>query len=321
MASIISLRKPLHAILDDNGSTRRKFIDGITLSCLSTITLGQPFEVWKTRMGRQRAETTAQAFWQIMRSGGVRAFYKGTGPKLVESATKGGVLLVTKDAMETSLEKAGAASTTAAFVGGAFGGVTQTIVMGPCTFLVTALVLGNNKHDTASSVMWRTWLTKGLAGFYPGGSAIAARQASNWASRAGFTEAVRMRIARVVHGDAKARLSISEECAAGIIGGVLSCWNHPFEVARIEMQARALHGEQHQSMLQVLRSVHAEHGLQGLFQGLLPRMGTNVWLTLFMLSGANIVMKQTPGEGTDQRAKAVERTMTGRTIVVGNHVQ
>ena len=91
--------------------------------------------------------------------------------------------------------------------------------------------------------------------------------------------------------------------------------------ARLEMQARALHGEQHQSMLQVLRSVHAEHGLQGLFQGLLPRMGTNVWLTLFMLSGANIIMKQTPGEGTDQRAKAVERTMTGRTIVVGNHVQ
>ena len=196
MASIISVRKPLHAILDDNGSTRRKFIDGITLSCLSTITLGQPFEVWKTRMGRQRAETTAQAFWQIMRSGGVRAFYKGTGPKLVESATKGGVLLVAKDAMETSLKRAGAASTTAAFVGGAFGGVTQTIVMGPCTFLVTALVLGNNKHDTASSVMWRTWSTKGLAGFYPGGSAIAARQARAHSPRSSLPSTSKHRAAR-----------------------------------------------------------------------------------------------------------------------------
>ena len=29
--------------------------------------------------------------------------------------------------------------------------------------------------------------TKGVRGFYAGGSAVALRQASNWASRAGFT--------------------------------------------------------------------------------------------------------------------------------------
>ena len=324
MASVTSLRKLLDAIIGDNGSTRSKFIDGTTLSCLSTVTLGQPFEVWKTRMGRHRLESTSQAFWKIMRAGGVRAFYVGTGPKLVESATKGGVLLVAKDAVERSLKKAGVASTTAAaFIGGAFGGIAQTVVMGPCTFLVTALVLSNNKHDSASSVMRRTWTEKGLRGFYPGGSAIAARQASNWASRVGFTEAVRSRIASVVHGDPRHRLSISEECWAGILGGVLSCWNHPFEVARIEMQARALHGEEHKSMLAVLRGVHAEHGVRGLFQGLLPRMGTNVWLTLFMLSGANIVKQLR--EGSELKAKEVEekakrlarRTMTG-TVMVGS---
>jgi hypothetical protein len=32
---------------------------------------------------------------------------------------------------------------------------------------------------------------QGFLGFYPGGTAIAFRQATNWASRQGFTDAVR----------------------------------------------------------------------------------------------------------------------------------
>ena len=83
---------------------------------------------------------------------------------------------------------------------------------------------------------------------------------------------------------------------AGVVGGALSCWYHPFEVARIEMQARAVSGEQAQGMLQVIRSVHAEYGLRGLFQGLLPRMGLNIWLTLFMVSGVNLLKQAREGE-------------------------
>jgi hypothetical protein len=30
---------------------------------------------------------------------------------------------------------------------------------------------------------------------------------------------------------------------SGIIGGTMACWNHPFEVARIEMQSRADQGQ------------------------------------------------------------------------------
>ena len=49
-------------------------------------------------------------------------------------------------------------------------------------------------------------------------------------------------------------------------GGILSCWNHPFEVARIEMQARAFAGENSLSIVGVFRNVYAEYGVQGLFQ-------------------------------------------------------
>jgi hypothetical protein len=56
------------------------------------------------------------------------------------------------------------------------------------------------------------------------------RQATNWASRQGFTEYIRAYFMKK-HGTKK--ISAGEEIIAGGIGGALSCWNQPFEVARI----------------------------------------------------------------------------------------
>lgn len=265
-----------------------KFIDGTALQVTSSLTLGQPFEVWKTRMGRHRSESTLEAFCHIYRRGGAGAFWTGLGPKMFESATKGGVLLVTKDAVREQLCSVGVHQSTAGFAAGAIGGIAQTAVIGPATFLNTAVVLGK-QGVTSTSVFSKTWNEKGVMGFYKGASAIAARQASNWASRQGFTDAVRSRIALNKHGNARASLSTREEICAGVIGGLLSSWNHPFEVARIEMQARAAAGETEKSMVQVLRHIHAEYGISGLFKGLVPRIGLNIWSTLFLVSGANFL--------------------------------
>jgi hypothetical protein len=40
-----------------------------------------------------------------------------------------------------------------------------------------------------------------------------------------------------------AKLTKGEEALSGIVGGTMACWNHPFEVARIEMQSRADQGQ------------------------------------------------------------------------------
>ena len=71
-----------------------------------------------------------------------------------------------------------------------------------------------------------------------------------------------------LHDDPKAKLTASQDALSGCIGGILSCWNHPFEVARIEMQARAAAGEAYLSMVGVFRLVVAEYGVKGLFQGI-----------------------------------------------------
>ena len=135
----------------------------------------------------------------------------------------------------------------------------------------------------------QTYSKNGWRGFYPGGSAIAFRQATNWASRQGLTEFVRIRMRSIKYGDKEARLSKMDEGLCGVMGGILSSWNHPFEVARIEMQARANTGQERLGMMGVFRMVLKEHGPLGLFQGVIPRIGLNIWQTLFMVSLVHII--------------------------------
>jgi hypothetical protein len=178
-----------------------------------------------------------------------------------------------------------------AIMAGAGGGVCQVVVMGPCTYLVTAAVTGggNGPAKGTLALAGETYTRSGIRGFYPGGSAIAFRQATNWASRQGFTEGMRLAVLKRKGSDEHVKLSTNEEIMCGVVGGALSCWNHPFEVARIEMQARANAQQSHLSMAQVFRLVVGEHGPMGLFKGVLPRIGLGIWQTLFMVSSVHII--------------------------------
>ena len=235
--------------------------NGAVLQCVEAITLGMPLEVWKTRMGRFRNETTMQSLRAVYAERGIGGFWNGSTPKMVESASKGAVLVYAKDAILDGCAAVGVNSVAAGFLSGAGGGVCQTVVMGPMTFLVTAVVT----------------------------SAIAFRQATNWASRQGFTDAVRSRMRTFLNKPADAKLTPKEDAICGLFGGMLSCWNHPFEVARIEMQARAVANEEYLSMVGVFRQVVGQYGIRGLFQGVIPRMGLSIWQTLFMVTGAKLV--------------------------------
>ncbi|CAD7952843.1 unnamed protein product [Amoebophrya sp. A25] len=261
---------------------------GAGLQCLEAATLGMPFEVWKTHMGRFRNEGTIEAFQNVYKRGGAGAFWQGTSAKMVESASKGAILLYAKEAILMGMAHTGAGAGLSGVIAGAGGGVAQVSVMGPCTFLVTSIVTGD-KNTNVSKKVAETWSQKGIRGFYPGGMALTFRQASNWASRQGFTEIIREKCGEMRHGDAKAKLTRGEEAMCGILGGALSCWNHPFEVARIEAQAAANAGEPTLGMVATMAKVTRENGPMGLFQGIVPRLGLGIWQTLFMVTGAKII--------------------------------
>eukprot|EP00730_Choanoeca_flexa_P011231 TRINITY_DN24116_c0_g1_i1.p1 TRINITY_DN24116_c0_g1~~TRINITY_DN24116_c0_g1_i1.p1 ORF type:complete len:407 (+),score=86.14 TRINITY_DN24116_c0_g1_i1:159-1379(+) len=277
-------------------STEKKLTDarnGAVLQMIEAASLGMPLEVWKTHCGRYRNQTTFEGLMNIYRGNGggfrgVTAFWRGTSAKMIESGSKGAVLMFSKEFIKDSCLQAGVSPSAAGFIAGAGGGVCQVSVMGPCTFLVTSSV--TNKDVTMIQQIKRTWAAKGLKGFYPGGTAIAFRQATNWASRQGFTDAVREVIKRANYENpATARLTVPQEVLAGVIGGTLACWNHPFEVARIEAQARAAANEPAMSMIGTMRHVMAEHGFGGLFKGVVPRIFLGIWQTTFMVTGANLI--------------------------------
>ena len=170
------------------------------------------------------------------------AFWAGLDAKLFESATKGAILMCvhaawpcglrfaecrlrrySKESINASLLASGTDPVLAGIAAGAGGGVCQVAVMGPCTFLVTGAVTSGSNMSTMERAR-QTWSKSGVKGFYPGGTALAFRQASDWASRQGFTEGVRERFKVLFHGDAKAKLTKAEEVGAGIVGGTLACW-------------------------------------------------------------------------------------------------
>ena len=190
--------------------------NGAVLQCVEAITLGMPLEVWKTRMGRFRNETTMQSLRAVYAERGIGGFWNGSTPKMVESASKGAVLVYAKDAILDGCAAVGVNSVAAGFLSGAGGGVCQTVVMGPMTFLVTAVVTGG-KDVSVSAAAATTWKEKGLIGFYPGGSAIAFRQATNWASRQGFTDAVRSRMRTFLNKPADAKLTPKEDAICGLL--------------------------------------------------------------------------------------------------------
>ena len=63
-------------------------------------------QVWKTYLGRNRGTGTLKAVGEIYRNGGVSAFWAGTGAKMVESASKGLILMYSKESLLRVFEKA-----------------------------------------------------------------------------------------------------------------------------------------------------------------------------------------------------------------------
>eukprot|EP00299_Pterocystis_sp_00344_P018274 c9128_g1_i1.p1 GENE.c9128_g1_i1~~c9128_g1_i1.p1 ORF type:complete len:258 (-),score=33.47 c9128_g1_i1:32-805(-) len=247
-----------------------------------------PLEVWKTRMAYNRNEGTIESLIKVYERAGVRGFWQGSSAKMVESASKGAVLVWSKELILSSALSAGMSNTVAGMVAGAGAGVCQVTVMGPCTFLVTAAVTGD-KNTAITERILNTYRRRGVKGFYPGGTAIAFRQATNWASRQGFTEFFRDRLKIWLYGSTDAQLTVGEEALAGVMGGTMSCWNHPFEVARVQAQASSEAGVVPPNMVQVMKNIVKEHGFLGLYAGLIPRIGLNIWQTLFMVTGVKLV--------------------------------
>lgn len=150
------------------------------------------------RQSNRNPVSSVKVLQRIIKEKGPGAMWSGCSARMVEGCLSGAVLLSSKEAFRKALTSSPVirkrfAPATIGFVAGACGGACQAVVMTPCSLLVTAAAAGaggGNVKVAARDIYER----KGLAGLYRGSRAVAARQATNWASRQGFTELVRPRI-------------------------------------------------------------------------------------------------------------------------------
>ncbi|SBT80915.1 mitochondrial carrier protein, putative [Plasmodium malariae] len=165
----------------------KDLINGSILHCLETATLGMPLEVWKTRMCIYRNENTVKSFINIYNKG-LGQFYAGFYAKLVESGSKGAVLLLSKEKIIKVCNDLNINKTTSGFIGGACGGICQSLVMSPCTFFITASI---DKKINYKEKLFYIFKNTGITTLYKGNTAMCLRQGTNWASRQGITEFIR----------------------------------------------------------------------------------------------------------------------------------
>lgn len=255
-------------------------------------------EVWKSsvvldRIRTQKTKRPAKNSWQVLQElleeRGIQGMWTGCSARMVEGFFSGAVLLAGKEALRRSLMASPLVCKTLSpavigFVAGAGGGAAQALVMAPTSFLVTATT-AKGDHSVLEAAK-EVWQNEGIRGIYIGSSAVAARQATNWASRQGFTELIRPRIS--IQG-------VPGEIVAGCLGGAFSCWNTPFEVARIHSQSKSFMSSRKSSkvesvsLLATMQSVADQQGIQGLFVGLGPRIIQACYQTVFLVCIPRII--------------------------------
>jgi hypothetical protein len=268
-----------------NNGVAKNLLRGACLRVASDLSGGTVLESIKTRVTIS-GENMFQATRNIVQEGGVLALWAGTPTRTVEGALIGGLFLVGSAFTKSQLIKLGVPPTLAALSGGVIGGIAQSVAMTPAGMIFTALHANKGKpgheNDNAVSITRRIVREKGFFGLYAGNTPMVIRQASNWASRAGFTE-----IARTTLGMSK--YGLLGEIGSGVIGGVGSCWNTPIETIRVTCQRDINRGKSAKSMGEYWNAIRDEEGYAGLFRGVSPRAIQAVWQTCFLVVVPNLM--------------------------------
>lgn len=267
---------------------------GAGLNLAEVSTLGQPLEVTKTTMAANRDFGLIKSVKHIWNRGGVFGFYQGLIPwAWFEASTKGAVLLAVMTEGEYQFRVLGASPFVAGIGGGMLGGLSQAyLTMGFCTCMKTVEITrskdvsSNKAAKSTFTVFKEIYQREGIRGINKGVNAVAMRQMTNWGSRFGLARLAEDSIKSFTGKGKDDKLNAFEKILSSIIGGGLSAWNQPFEVARVEMQSQVKDPNRPAKLnvISTMKYVYKNNGIQGLYKGVTPRIGLGVWQTIFMVS-------------------------------------
>lgn len=289
---------------------------GAGLNLAEVSTLGQPLEVTKTTMAANRDFGLIKSIKHIWNRGGVLGFYQGLIPwAWIEASSKGAVLLAVMTEGEYQFRVLGASPFVSGIGGGMLGGLSQAyLTMGFCTCMKTVEI--TRSKDAASGVPQKSTFTvfkeiyqkEGIKGINKGVNAVAMRQCTNWGSRFGLARLAEDWIKSFAGKGKDEKLNAGEKILSSIVGGGLSAWNQPFEVARVEMQSRVSDPNRPKNLnvFTTLKYVFNTHGIKGLYKGVTPRIGLGVWQTIFMVSLGDYAKEYIANLGKSKPSKALK---------------
>jgi hypothetical protein len=258
---------------------------GAFLRIASDLSGGTAFESVKCRVSTT-TDGPVEAVRNVVGKGGFFALWTGTQSRTVEGALVGAVFMLGSTLTKTQVKSMGGSPTVAALAGGLVGGIAQAVVMTPAGMVFTSLNYNKGKpgyeNDNAVTVTRRILKERGIRGMYYGGGPMALRQATNWASRAGFTEIARSTLGMSKYG-------ILGEIGSGVMGGLGSCWNTPIETIRMITQRDVSSGREPKTILQYWVQIVETQGYPGLFRGITPRALQAVWQTGFLVVVPNLM--------------------------------
>ena len=258
---------------------------GAFLRVASDLTGGTPLETLKCRVTISK-DNAIQAYRNIVKEGGFWSLYAGTPARTVEGALLGGAFLVGSAGTKKQIMKMTGSKTLSSLSGGIVGGILQAVVMTPAGLIFTSLNANRGKpgfeNDNALTVVNRILKEKGIAGMFIGAGPMAARQASNWASRGMFTEIARTNFKMSQYG-------LLGEIGSGIIGGLGSCWNTPIETVRVYIHRDVSAGKNPKKFNEYISDIYEDGGVPGLFRGVSPRAVQAIWQTVFMVVVPNLM--------------------------------
>lgn len=287
---------------------------GAGLNLVEVSTLGQPLEVTKTTMAAHRDFGLFQSVKHIWKRGGIFGFYQGLIPwAWFEASTKGAVLLAVMTEGEYRFRVLGASPFVSGIGGGMLGGLSQAyLTMGFCTCMKTVEITrskdaGSNQKSTFQ-VFKEIYQKEGIKGINKGVNAVAMRQCTNWGSRFGLARLAEDLIKSARGKSSDEKLNAFEKIASSVIGGGLSAWNQPFEVARVEMQSKVNDPNRPKNLnvFSTLKYVYQSNGVKGLYKGVTPRIGLGVWQTIFMVSLGDYAKEYIAKSGKSKPATALK---------------
>ena len=194
---------------------------GAVLRVASDLTGGLPLEqedaghALPERDGRVLLEKCVQIPRRL------KAFWRGTGARVVEGSCSGAVLLAARSSAHQFLRQTApsiADTALAAFAVGAAAGACRALVMGPCTYLVTrSAVEGQVCGEMPARRLRRQVGMERIATLYAGAGAVprCARPRTGRRARA-WTDLFQRRLGLPL-------------LACGVLGGIGSCWNTPWK--------------------------------------------------------------------------------------------